>query len=305
MKNRISHRNKLKLASLWLTLTTALLGQTASSPAKPGILVLAHGGSASWNNAVLEIARTVDEKYPAEVAFGMATRANIQQGIDRLAGRGAQKIIAVPLFISPHSSVITATEYLLGQRSEMPEDLKLFARMSHGGAHAPDEHGTHPVQTTLPIRMTPALGRHPIVADILLSRARSMSTDPAEEVVILVAHGPSPERENVLWLADMKALAEQMSAVQKFHRIDYLTLRDDAPAPIREAATKELRTMVEAAKAEGKRALIVPLLLAYGGIEAGLKKRLEGLDYTVAQRALLPDERLASWILASAEAASQ
>ena len=302
----ISHMKALLLPTIWLGLAAVSAGQTAPATAKPGILILAHGGSASWNDAVMSVARGVGEKYPVEVAFGMATRANIQQGIDKLAAHGATEVIAVPLFVSQHSSVITSTEYLLRQRDEMPPDLKVFARMNHGtgagAAHTPDEHGTHPVQTNLPIRMTKALGQHPIVADILLSRAQSISKDPAGEVVILVAHGPSLEEENRRWLADMKALAGMMAAKRNFHRIDYLTVRDDAPAPIRDAAAKELRGVVEKAQAEGKRVLIVPLLLSFGGIEAGLKKRLEGLDYTLAPHALLPDDRLANWVLASAEA---
>ena len=289
-------------------LGVATLPSQTTPASKPGVLILAHGGSALWNDAVLGLARGVGEKYPVEVAFGMATRANIQQGIDKLAARGASEVIAVPLFVSQYSSVITSTEYLLRQRAEMPADLKIFARMNHGAGgagadHQPDEHGTHPVQTNLPIRMTKALGRHPIVADILVSRAQSISTDPEGEVVILVAHGPSPEAENQLWLEDMKALADQISAKQKFHRIDYVTLRDDAPAPIRDAAAKELRGKVEAARAGNKRVLIVPLLLSFGGIEAGLKKRLEGLEYTLAPKALLPDDRLGTWVLASVEAA--
>ncbi len=305
MKNRISRKTRMPLVLIWLSLAAVLMGQTAATP-KPGVLILAHGGNTNWNDAVLDLARSVNEKYSAEVAFGMATRANIQKSIDRLASRGAREIIAVPLFVSPHSSVITATQYLLRQRSEMPEDLKLFARMNHGpGTHAPDEHGTHPVETPLPIRMTPALGRHPIVADILLSLAESISKDPEGEAVILVAHGPSPANQNQLWLEDMKSLAEQMTAAGKFRGIDYLTLRDDAAPAIRDAATKELRGKVEAARAEGKRVLIVPLLLSFGGIEAGLKKRLEGLEYTMPQRALLPDARLGTWILASVEAAAR
>lgn len=55
--------------------------------------------------------------------------------------------------------------------------------------------------------------------------------------------------------------------------------------------------MVERASGEGNQVMIVPLLLLYGGIEEGIKKRLEGLGYTVAQQALLPDERLASCVM--------
>ena len=39
----------------------------------------------------------------------MATRENIQTAIDRLVARGVTEIIAVPLFVSSWSSVITST----------------------------------------------------------------------------------------------------------------------------------------------------------------------------------------------------
>ena len=42
----------------------------------------------------------------------------------------------------------------------------------------------------------------------------------------------------------------------------------------------------------------------YGGIEEGIKKRLEGLSYTMSSQALLPDERLAQWVLQSAKSSN-
>ena len=93
---------------------------SATSFAETGILLLSHGGSAEWNGRVLELARTVDQTRPVEVAFGMATRANIQAAVDRLAARGVTEIVAVPLFVSSWSSVVTSTEYLLGLRAEAP-----------------------------------------------------------------------------------------------------------------------------------------------------------------------------------------
>ena len=58
--------------------------------------------------------------------------------------------------------------------------------------------------------------------------------------------------------------------------------------------------MVEAVVEEGKTVLIVPLLLSYGGIEVGIRRRLEGLPYRMARQALLPDERLSEWVLMQA-----
>ena len=51
---------------------------------------------------------------------------------------------------------------------------------------------------------------------------------------------------------------------------------------------------------EGRRVLIVPLLVSFGGIERGLRERLEGLAYTLPDTGLVPDDRLVTWILAMA-----
>ena len=55
--------------------------------------------------------------------------------------------------------------------------------------------------------------------------------------------------------------------------------------------------MVGAAIDEGSSVVIVPLLLSYGGIEVGIRRRLEGLSYRMARQALLPDDRLTEWVL--------
>ena len=296
---------RLALAVLvsFVSVTTA----AAQAAARPGILLLAHGGAESWNNNVLAIARDVEGTHPVEVAFGMATRANIQGAIDRLTAKGATEIVAVPLFVSSHSSVVRSTEYLLGLRADAPADLARFAKMSHGSAggdHASHgaaaaEDGTRPIETRLPVRMTSALNNHALLAAIVADRAHSISTAPVKEHVILVAHGPVQDADNALWLADMRALA---SHVQGYAGVDLLSLRDDAPAPVRDAATAQLRDMVTRARAKGHDVLIVPVLLSYGGIEPGLRTRLDGLDYRLPQQGIAPDARLAQWVLTTSGA---
>lgn len=281
-----------------------------------GILLLAHGGSAEWNAHVTRLAEDVNRTLPTEVAFGMATRANIQGAVDRLRARGATEITAVPLFVSSWSSVITSTEYLLGQRAQAPPELAIFARMRHsppaspGGAASHGAHTAHagetapdptsPIQSPVPIRMTPALNDHPLVADILVSRARSISRNSAEEAIVIVAHGPVGDAENRRWLADMASLAARVHQAERFAAVEYLTLRDDAPKPIRDLATAELREVVGRHAAQGRRVLIVPLLVSFGGIEKGLRERLEGLTYAMPSAGLVPDGRLVTWVLAMA-----
>ena len=270
-----------------------------------GILLLAHGGRDDWNQKVLELASQVDSTRPVEVAFGMANKRTIQDALHRLEERDVTDVVAVPLFVSSHSSVFRATEYLLGSREDAPPQLEAFARMgarrsSGSSGSDPGFEWTTPVETAIPISVTMALDGHALVAEILLSRAAEVSQTPEEEVVVLVAHGPSTGEDNALWLENMSTLVEQMRPHTRFSRIEHLTVRDDASDPVRDQATAELRAVVEAVVEEGKTVLIVPLLLSYGGIEVGIRRRLEGLPYRMARQALLPDERLSEWVLMQA-----
>lgn len=290
--------------------TMAAHGQAqTAAPAGTGVLLLAHGGSEAWNARVRDVARDVETSYPTEVAFGMASRATIAAALSRLHERGVQQVVAVPLFVSSHSSVITSTEYLLGLRAEPPADLAIFAKMSHGhgghGAGAPHHGGqadpaharhadhaapspTAPIQAAVPVRMTPAFDAHAIVGAIVADRATAMSTSPAGEAVILVAHGPVPDDDNRRWLADMGRLAEHVRAASPFAAVEVITVRDDAGPALREAATQELRALVSRHAGQGRRVLVVPHLMAFGGIEQGIRTRLAGLDYTMAAQACSP-----------------
>ena len=302
--SKLARRTRLLLALLSALLTPGVVEAQ-------GILLLAHGGSDDWNREVLALADRIDSSRPVEVAFGMANKRTIQNAVDRLTERGVSGIVAVPLFISSHSSVLRATEYLLGSRDEAPPELQAFARMGarrdsgHADADAdadadPSFDRTTRVETAVPISVTTALDGHSLVAEILISRAVDVSRTPEDEIVVLVAHGPSSAEDNDLWLDNMGSLAERMRTRTRFSRIQYLTVRDDAPDPVQSQATAELRAVVEGAVQEGKSVLVVPLLLTYGGIEVGIRRRLEGLPYRMARQGLLPDVRLAQWVLVQA-----
>ena len=288
---------------LLLPLVSALLAPGVAEA--QGILLLAHGGRDNWNQEVLAVADRIDSTRPVEVAFGMANKRTIQDAIKRLVERDVSRIVAVPLFISSHSSVLRATEYLLGARDDAPPELEAFARMGARRDSGREDNDaafdrTSPVEITVPVSLTPALDSHEIVGEVLISRAVDISRAQQEEVVVLVAHGPSSDEDNALWLENMRILAEQMRPRTSFSRIVHLTVRDDASEPIQAQATAELRAVVEGVVQEGKSALIVPLLLSYGGIEVGIRERLEGLEYRMADQALLPDERLSQWVMMQA-----
>jgi CbiX len=227
-------RNLILLMSLVCLALNVVRGQTAVVPhaqesPRIGVLLLAHGGHVqTWNEEVRHVADQVDLTIPTEVAFGMATKSTMQESINRLIARGVTEIVAVPLFVSSHSSVIDGTAYLLSLRTRAPDDLKDFAAMDHGNGmnqasmnHDPSAaaDAMRPVTSSVPIRMSSALDHDANVADILIDRAASISKDPAREVVILVAHGPVPEEDNKLWLNDAQALRIRR------HRLPHTTRR--------------------------------------------------------------------------------
>lgn len=288
-------------------LVAAALVAEAQPARRTGVLLLAHGGSPQWNSHVTELAASLGDTGPVEVAFGMASRAAIQGAVDRLTAQGVTSIVAVPLFVSSWSSVIASTEYLLGLRPVAPRDLAIFAKMNHGahGAAPAADHTDHavppadpssPVVSRVPITMGPALNRHHLIGDILIDRAKSVSREPGTEAVVLVAHGPVPDEDNRRWLEDMAVLAGYVGASAPYAAVHYMTVRDDAGPAMREAATKELRGTVQREAAAGRRVLIVPHLLSFGGIERGIQKRLEGLEYTMTSQAIMPDSRLSTWV---------
>ena len=129
----------------------------------------------------------------------------MQDAVDRLARRGVgQDRRGAAVRLVSQLCLRSRRRYLLGARADAPPELAIFAKMRHGSGADGADHTDHgdladrmrPVATELPIRMGSALDHDPVVAEILLSRARAISRDPPSEVVVVVAHGPTSDEEN-------------------------------------------------------------------------------------------------------------
>ncbi len=177
MRVRHSRMVRVTIACLVATMTVAADQRTE----RPGILLLAHGGAREWNERVQMLVAELNSDQPVELALGMASQPAIQSAADRLTERGATSIVTVPLFISSHSSVITVTEYLLGLRSVAPPEAAIYAKMNHGAGGPAVDHARDPmaqVSLRVPVAMTPALNRHPLVIEMLAYRAAAISVAP-------------------------------------------------------------------------------------------------------------------------------
>lgn len=281
-----------------------------------GVLVLAHGSSDnSWDNSIQEVIKTVEASYPTQVAFGMADPATMQPAIDSLEQSGVKKIIVVQLFVSSYSPIIRQNEYLLGLRDSLADAPMV---MMHHAMASKDELSNHDANNShsehekehktelkqlkidADIILTDPLNDHALVAEILLDRISTLSKNPVKETILIVAHGPNGEQDNKNWVKSMKSLANQVEEIAKkknrnFKNIEYFTVRDDADSEIYEQAKQHFRSAVVEANKDGE-ALVIPLLLAQGGVEAGYVKRLEGLKYNWNGETLLPHPNIAKFV---------
>ncbi len=271
--------------------------QSVNQSKNIGVLVLAHGvhrmhgeqvhkernseALPLWNASVLEVVKPLTDKYPLEVAFGMADPDTIKEAVHSLEEKGVSEVIVVPLFISSHSPIIGNSRYILGIQEKLPETttVKSLPR----------------IESRIKFRMSGALDDSMLVAEILFERAMELSANPPNETVILVGHGPNDEKENRFWLADMEKLAYYVREKGNFKKVKVATWRSDAPEEIKERAIHELRTMVEMSGKDGK-VIAIPHLLATGGVESEIVAALKGLPYIFNGKTLLPHSNITRWV---------
>ncbi len=293
-------------------LALLLLAAPARATAPYGILLLAHGGDASWNREVERLRARVNAKIPTETALGMADLKSLQAAVDRLEKRKVKRIVAVPLFVQSRSEVLDQTRYALGLREKPSEVLReayerLAAAHAHhgGGAHGHSmEFSTARVKAREPIVMARALDDHELVGRVLSERARALAGKAAKAHLVLVAHGPVDDAAVRAWETTLGSLCSMASAGGKFADCAVALLRDDAAPEIRAAAVADLREKVSR-ESLGKAGpvVVVPVLIARGGIERKIPKDLAGLDYAWDGRTLMPHAGFDAWVLERAAAA--
>lgn len=257
-----------------------------------GVLLMGHGGGRAWNQAVEDVQKSVGAKYHVEVAFGMADSRELQKAITALENSKVKRIVAVPLFISSVSEVMDQTRFVLGLRKTPSKEFMNHPHAHHGAGHGSS---ARRVSSKLPIEMTTALDDHPVVAAILLDRAKELSRNPEKEHVILVGHGPLKESDNETWLKTMDRLGAFVKEKGGFASVVTATLRDDSPPQVKKEADRILREHATRLGRQGA-VIVVPHLIAQGGIERKIPKSLNGLFYKWNAKTLLPDSRLSTWV---------
>jgi sirohydrochlorin ferrochelatase len=218
-----------------------------------GVIVHAHGSDFHWNETMREAAAPLGEDYLLEYAFSMGGAGTLGRAVRRLEERGARAVVIVRVF-SMANSFLGGIERLIGADYESCASGPGVTKQGHG-------HGAPParLETGVPIVTVGGLEDHPLFARALLDRARAISRDPADETVILVAHGKGDDAGNAQWLDLLGSLRDRMvdHGGDAFRAIRVGTWREDWPDK-REAAMRRMRAEIEQANKDGGQALVVP-----------------------------------------------
>lgn len=288
----------LSLATFWLLMQmTAAQTQAEPQPqaqmGREGVLIMAHGGREKWEAGVLESVAPLHDRYPLEVAFGMADAASLQAAVDRLESRGVDDIAVVRLFISGESWY-DRTAQILGLQPGAPErPPEQHDTMEHGGGQSGHSMAFWRLDSDARFIMSePGLADAEPMADVLLDRALDLSRTPSREDVLVLAHGTGDDAENDRWLEKMDARAQRLRLEGGFHRVRVATLREDWPEK-REPSAAAVRAFVEEASNDGRTALVIPYRVFGFGPYAGT---LEGLDYRADGRGLVPHPAVTRWV---------
>lgn len=250
-----------------------------------GVLVLAHGVGENSDRLFIKALEPMAERWPTAVSFGMAMMMSdhIQSAVDDLQERGAKQIVLVPTVLTSHNSLTRQWEYAFGMRDESSYlDIPR-------------------INTKAKVLMGEHLNDHPLISDILIDYTQAVSKNPANEVVIIVAHGPEDVEDNVPDLALLQVHAERLKAAGKYSDVKAVNLQDDAYPPIRKGNVKLLRRWITSAQRSGKTVIVTVCAANSFGVQQHIVEDLRGLDYVYADKGLAEHPNYMQWIQASVE----
>jgi len=248
-----------------------------------GILIVDHGSSDPKRaEAVRELAGQVNQMFssmPIAVAFAenAAEEETIPGGIGKLLDQGARRIIAVTLFTGNTIDHEEAREEIYSALQSINQTKILMTAPLHEGTRA---------------EVTGPIDDHLLIADLILDRAREVSSDESNETLILALWGSSTYFEESEIQA--RSLIEKIKAGSEFKDVRFGFMEYQGSPNIREVVEK----------AQGEAAIVVTVnSMGTRYVDDLIAERLEGLNYTYNGKGfygysenLDPHPNIARWI---------
>jgi len=244
-----------------------------------GVLGLAHGFKEPGNTQFRDAYAAVGDAHPSTYALGMAmmTSEHIQSAVTALEEGGAETIIVIPTTTADHSTLTRQWDYIFGRVDE-----SAYLDVPR-------------VETEARLVWTDTPTQSPIVAEIMLDYAKEKSTDPANETVIILGHGPQSKDDNDKELEILARHAAYIKQEGGFADVIFGNVQDDAPPQVRAANVANLRQQVQSAIDGGHSVIAVHTSLTQSGIVKRLNQDISDLAAFNA-KGLMQHPHFADWI---------
>jgi len=278
----------------------ALISLNSFSQGKIGLLIIAHGSpSEQWNKPVLDLEDQVKELLKTKnisdfdevrVALMEFTEPSIATVVNDMENKGITKIFSLPLFIAPSGHSLYDIPTILG--------LYYDKKMTDGIK----EEGIKIIDTKVKITIGPTLDYKNVMKDILLDKVKNLSDNPAEEALIILAHGD----KNFMPIWE-ELINETGNFILGKTGIEYF---DKAFVEVGQSfAIDGVSTILKASENKTK-VIVVGMYLSMGvknmaensgivmmGKTLESRNMLEGKNIVFDSTGLLPDKRIVEWIV--------
>lgn len=228
-----------------LTMLVLVVAGLIHVNAKSALVVIAHGSPMEqWRKPVFDLEpllRQAMSDVPAisyiRVAMMEFTEPTIATVIDDCTKQGVDTIFAIPLFIAPSGHSEVDIPNIIGHKY----DPKVIEELT--------EENTRFVHTSLPIILGPTLSYDDFLETTMLDHVRKISSDPANEALLLVCHGD--RQFTGFWSQKMQSICDHVKqgtgiqvADYKFVAMGYKMVREMMPA-LREMSKQKKRILVQ------------------------------------------------------------
>jgi Trp operon repressor len=244
-----------------------------------GLLILAHGygpdGDLDLFNSLLDF--NADYEIILSMGMSMMTSRHIECSVKSFKNQGVETIFIVPISSTPFNTLVRQWKYIFNI-----EDNYSYADVN--------------VLDSQLFKFIEPISDDQMAKEIILEYANEISNKQEEEVVLIIAHGPVSESDNIKELRIMDNIAQYISDNSEYSIVKSFTLQDDAGKSIRESNVLKIRDFIDESSKQGKRVLIVSNLMSGKGIQKSIEKDLNGLTYTFNSKGLLTHQKFRTWI---------
>ena len=249
-----------------------------SSHKSIGVVIMPHGATKPYNDAIEKTIEPLKSKYKIEMAYGMGDALSIQNAVSKLEQKGITNIIFVRMYPRPNQ-LKEKTDYILGLSKKIPKQWD----------------GLIPAQirSSSIINTFGGYEEDNLIAGIFLDRIKEVSKNPTKETIILLAHGSDNDKAEALRKNKMQNHIDWLQKQFKppFAKITDMVLREDWPEK-RENALKEIRKIIGKGNETGKVIIISNRLYGSGPY----KHFLKGLNFDMNSKGLAPHPNLTTWL---------